>query len=60
MRRMERWRAEREKQPPRTLHELDYLLLVDDEARVGALGFAEEQGGSFLRQAEVKRIPPLN
>jgi serine/threonine-protein kinase HipA len=33
MRRMERRRAEREKQAPRTLQEIDYLLLVDNEAR---------------------------
>jgi serine/threonine-protein kinase HipA len=59
MRRMERRRAEREGQAPRTLHEMDYLLLVDDEARVGALRFAETEGGPFLRQEEVKRIPPL-
>jgi serine/threonine-protein kinase HipA len=59
MRRMERRRAEHEKQTPRTLHEIDYLLLVDDEARAGALRFAETEGGPFLRPAEVKRIPPL-
>jgi serine/threonine-protein kinase HipA len=59
MRRMERRRAQSEGQTPRTLHEMDYLLLVDDEAREGALRFAEHQGGPFLRQAEVKRIPPL-
>jgi serine/threonine-protein kinase HipA len=59
MRRMERRRAEHERQTPRTLHEIDYLLLVDDEARAGALRFAETEGGPFLRQAEVKRIPPL-
>jgi serine/threonine-protein kinase HipA len=59
MRRMERRRAEHEKQTPRTLHEIDYLLLVDDETRVGGLRFAEQQGGPFLRQAETKRIPPL-
>jgi serine/threonine-protein kinase HipA len=59
MRRMERRRAEHEKQTPRTLHEVDYLLLVDDEARAGALRFAEQEGGPFLRPAEVKRIPPL-
>jgi hypothetical protein len=29
---MERRRAEREKQAPRTLQEIDYLLMVDDEA----------------------------
>lgn len=59
MRRMERRRAEREKQTPRTLHEIDYLLLVDDEARAGALRFAETEGGPFLRQEEARRIPPL-
>jgi serine/threonine-protein kinase HipA len=59
MRRMERRRAEREGQAPRTLFEMDYLLLVDDEARAGALRFAETEGGPFLRQADAKRIPPL-
>ena len=33
MRRMKRQRAKHEGQAPRTLHEMDYLLLVDDEAR---------------------------
>jgi serine/threonine-protein kinase HipA len=59
MRRMERRRAEREGKAPRTLHEMDYLLLVDDEARAGALRFAETEGGPFLAQEEAKRIPPL-
>lgn len=59
MRRMERRRAQSEGQTPRTLHEMDYLLLVDDEARAGALRFAEQPDGPFLRQADVKRIPPL-
>jgi serine/threonine-protein kinase HipA len=59
MRRMERRRAEHEGQAPRTLHEMDYLLLVDDEARAGALRFAETESGPFLRQEEVRRIPPL-
>jgi serine/threonine-protein kinase HipA len=59
MRRMERRRAEREGRAPRTLQEIDYLLLVDDEARQGALRFAEREGGPFLREEGVKRIPPL-
>jgi serine/threonine-protein kinase HipA len=60
MRRMERRRAEREGGgPPRTLQEIDYLLLVDDEARQGALRFAESEGGPFLREEGIKRIPPL-
>src|SRR5579859_1118527 len=59
MRRMERRRAEREGGAPRTLQEIDFLLLVDDEARAGALRFAETLGGPFLRQDDAKRIPPL-
>ena len=59
MRRMERRRAEREKQTPRTLQEIDYLLQVDDEARQGALRFAEHEGGPFLREEGAKRTPPL-
>jgi serine/threonine-protein kinase HipA len=59
MRRMERRRAEREKQAPRTLREIDYLLLVDDEARQGALRFAERIGGPFLREEGAGRTPPL-
>ncbi len=59
MRRMERRRAEREGTAPRTLQEIDFLLLVDDEARAGALRFAEQEGGPFLREEGVKRIPPL-
>src|SRR6478736_7125662 len=45
MRRMERRRAEREKQAPRTLFEIDYLLLVDDQTRAGGVRFKEEDGG---------------
>src|SRR5580704_4740534 len=59
MRRMERRRAEREGGAPRTLQEIDFLLLVDDEARQGALRFTEKEGGPFLREEGVKRIPPL-
>lgn len=59
MRRMERRRAEREGGAPRTLQEIDFLLLVDDEARQGALRFAEREGGPFVREEGVKRIPPL-
>ena len=57
MRRMERRRAEREGSAPRTLQEIDYLLLVDDEARLGALRFAECAGGPFLREEGAKRTP---
>lgn len=59
MRRMERRRAEREKQTPRTLAELDYLLLVDDQTRAGALRFKLEETGPFLRESTADRVPPL-
>lgn len=59
MRRAERRGAEKERQTPRTLLEADFLLRVDDEARQGALRFADELGGPFLAPAGGTRIPPL-
>jgi serine/threonine-protein kinase HipA len=59
MRRMERRRADREKQTPRTLFELDYLLLVDDHTRAGALRFKTEEAGPFLCESAADRVPPL-
>lgn len=59
MRRAERRRAERAGETPRTLIEIDYLLMVDDEARQGALRFARQEGGPFLAKHEAARIPPL-
>ncbi len=59
MRRAERRRAEKAGETPRTLMELDFLLMVDDEARQGALRFAREEGGPFLAEQAESRIPPL-
>jgi serine/threonine-protein kinase HipA len=59
MRRAERRRAGREGQTPRTVREIDYLLMVDDEARQGALRFAERAGGPFLSASGPTKIPPL-
>ena len=59
MRRAERQRAERERETARTLGEIDYLLMVDDEARQGALRFAARAGGPFLAADGGKKIPPL-
>ena len=59
MRRAERRRADREGTVPRTLWESDYLLMVDDEVRQGALRFAEKEGGPFLAPKGAVRIPPL-
>ena len=59
MRRAERRRAELERQTPRTLREIDYLLMVDDEARQGALRFSGSEGGEFLAAHGPTQIPPL-
>jgi len=57
--RAERNQGEKESTPPQTLAEAHVLLMVDDEARPGALRFAEAAGGPFLRQRNGTRIPPL-
>src|SRR5436305_10893095 len=59
MGRAERRAAKREKRTARTLREIDYLLMVDDEARQGALRFSKEPGGPFLRPNAAGRIPPV-
>ena len=60
MRRAERLRAERQANVPRTLLKIDYLLRVNDEARIGALRFTEREGGPFLQPPEsAPPIPPL-
>ena len=59
MMRAEARRDRKAGEPPRTLGEADYLLLVDDETRQGALRFAEQEGGPFLRQVIDHRTPPL-
>jgi serine/threonine-protein kinase HipA len=59
MQRMERRRAKREGKTPSALREIDFLLLVDDETRAGALRFAEQEGRPFLRASDAKRVPPL-
>src|SRR5438477_9580567 len=59
MRRAERRRAMHEGETPRTVREIDYLLMVDDETRQGALRFSEREGGPFLADQGLKKIPPL-
>jgi serine/threonine-protein kinase HipA len=61
LRRAEQARAKREGRPPRTLTAVDYLALVHDETRLGALRFRDAQAGPnapFLSSAG-KPIPPL-
>jgi serine/threonine-protein kinase HipA len=59
MRRAERRRAQKTHETPRTLGEIDYLLLVDDETRPGALRFSERAEGPFLAADRPGKIPPL-
>jgi serine/threonine-protein kinase HipA len=59
MMRSEARRARNAGEPSRTLWEADYLLLVDDGTRMGALRFAAQEGGPFLREAADHRTPPL-
>ncbi len=59
MRRAERRRAKQAAETPHTLREIDYLLRVDDEARLGALRFTEKEGGAFLASGTRDKIPPL-
>ena len=58
MRRYERRMAAGEKRAPRILREVDFLLGVNDEIRVGALRFAEREGGPFLGPTS-KPLPRL-
>ncbi len=59
MRRAERRRARLAGETPRTLAEIDYLLMVNDEARQGALRFTTEESGQFLAPSDDTSIPPL-
>jgi serine/threonine-protein kinase HipA len=60
LRRAERARARREGRTSRTLAAVDFLTLVDDETRLGALRFrdAASSGGPFLSTGST-RVPPL-
>ena len=60
MRRNERRQALRERRQPRTLQEIDYLTLVDDRTRLGALRFRSAgDGGEFLTTTDRRQVPPV-
>ncbi|MEA3266914.1 MAG: type II toxin-antitoxin system HipA family toxin, partial [Candidatus Fermentibacteria bacterium] len=59
MRRFTRRTDKAEGKTPRTLREIDYLLGVNDETRMGALRFSLSEGGPFLAQSTGNSIPPL-
>jgi serine/threonine-protein kinase HipA len=56
---MQRQQKRRLEAGRRTLLEIDYLLMVDDEARQGALRYKYQDQTEFLSSVEKKRIPPL-
>ncbi len=56
--RRERRDAKAEDRPPRTLVNIDYLILVEDENRLGALRFADAGTKDFLARSD-RPIPPL-
>jgi serine/threonine-protein kinase HipA len=58
MKRVEARRAQDQKTKARTLYEVDYLLLVNDETRQGALRFADKPEGNFLAH-DGTPVPPL-
>jgi serine/threonine-protein kinase HipA len=58
MSRRERREARAQGRAPRTLMDVDFLTLVEDETRLGALRFRDLGGAAFLSQAE-RPVPPL-
>src|SRR6202167_1494401 len=59
MQRAERKAAQQQGRAARAPREIDFLLRVDDEARQGALRFAQRPDGPFLAPARAERIPPV-
>jgi serine/threonine-protein kinase HipA len=58
MQRRESQKAMEEGRVPRKLHDIDYLLGVYDESRMGALRFKTDPAGPFLDMASGRTVPP--
>ena len=58
MQRREPQRAKDEGRAPKKLHDIDYLLEVYDESRMGALRFKSDPDGPFLETGSGTTIPP--
>ena len=58
MGRRERHLAKAEGRAPRTLLEADYLMLVEDQTRLGALRF-RDAGAQAFAAADARPVPPL-
>ncbi|MBI9079566.1 MAG: type II toxin-antitoxin system HipA family toxin [Pseudodesulfovibrio sp.] len=59
MKRREARTAKAEDRNPRLIHDSDYLLMVNDFSRQGALRFAATKDGPFLATAADESIPPV-
>lgn len=59
MKRLEARKAKADNRTRRQLHDSDFLLMVNDQARQGALRFAEQKGGPFLAHDSESTIPPM-
>ncbi|KRB52630.1 type II toxin-antitoxin system HipA family toxin [Phenylobacterium sp. Root700] len=58
MGRRERHQAKHEGRAPRTLLEADFLMLVEDQTRLGALRF-RDMGAQAFQAADARPVPPL-
>ena len=58
MKRREAILAKKEERKPRTLTDMDFLLGVYDETRMGGLRFSATQGGAFLSDDKELATPP--
>ena len=58
MQRRESQKAREEAKVPKKLQDIDYLLGVYDESRMGALKFKLDPNGPFLEEASSTTIPP--
>ncbi len=58
MKRREAILAKKEERKPRRLTTIDFLLGVYDETRMGALRFAEQEGGPFVSNDKDLATPP--
>ena len=59
MNRFEKTRAKEENRQPRQLNNVDFMMLVNDDARQGALRFKDDPEENFMFPADIKPIPPL-
>lgn len=58
MKRREAQRAKEANETPNTLYEIDFLLGVYDESRMGALRFKTDKEGAFLDNSQHSPTPP--